>query len=159
MVKKTVLLFWLLCPMALFALSKIKTFQANFVQNITNEQAQSVTYKGRLSFKTPYFSKWIYTSPVQKKIYFNKNDVFIVDDLLEQVTVAKLNRQLNLSKLLKKAKRQKSNHYRAKFANTIYNIFLKTRPSPKSPIKMVWTTASLSLLPNKKPISLYQEVV
>jgi outer membrane lipoprotein-sorting protein len=104
-------------------LPKIKTFSANFNQKIINNYNQNVVYTGKVLFKKPYYSKWIYKNPVDKIIYTNKNQLIILDNDLEQISISKLVNQINFIDLFKNAKKISKNHYKTIYLDINFDIY------------------------------------
>ncbi len=104
-------------------LSNLKSISANFTQLITNSSHNTIKYQGKMyAKKQNNLALWIYTKPVEKKIYYRDGNIVILEPELEQVTFAKLNKVPNLITILKGAKKISDNQLVAKFNNTKYTI-------------------------------------
>jgi len=97
---------------------KFKTFQANFNQTITNTSNTTIKYSGKLFLKQPDKILWQYTTPVEKNVYINGNSVMIAEPELEQVILSKLDKEVNLFKILQDSQTISKNKYQ----NTINGI-------------------------------------
>ncbi len=128
--KKIVFLFLTLMGTTLFcnSLAKLESFESDFRQIITNDQNSKIIYKGKLyAKKDKNLALWIYTSPIDKKIYYSEGKVVIVEPELEQAIFAKLDKVPNILSLLKKAKKVSKDTYITTFNNTNYKITLKNK--------------------------------
>ncbi len=109
-------------------LAKLESFESDFKQIITNDQNSKITYKGKLyAKKEKNLALWIYTSPIDKKIYYSEGKVVIIEPELEQAIFAKLDKVPNILSLLKKAKKVSKDTYITTFNNTNYKITLKDK--------------------------------
>jgi outer membrane lipoprotein carrier protein len=98
------------------------TISSDFNQTITNDENSKITYEGSFYATTESKALWIYKSPIEKKIYFNKNQVVIVEPDLEQVIVTNLQNIPNLTELLKSSKKIKKDLYEAIYEDMKYEI-------------------------------------
>ncbi len=106
-------------------ISNLKTFESNFKQTITNDQNSHITYHGKLyAKKDGNQALWIYTNPVDKKIYYSSGKVVIIEPELEQAIFAKLDKVPNILSLLKQAKKISKDTYITTFNNTQYRILV-----------------------------------
>jgi len=127
--KKQIFLFLTLMGSSLLSatdIPELQSFTANFKQTIVNEQNSHITYHGKLfAKKEQNKALWVYTSPIDKKIYYSKGKVVIIEPELEQAIFAKLDKVPNILTLLKKAKKIAPNTYVTTFNNTRYTITFK----------------------------------
>ena len=103
---------------SLFAFGEnIQSFEANFVQTITDETGKVLTYKGKMHTKRPSFVLWDYTEPARaaKKLYMNKTRAVLIQPLLEQATISQLNNDMNFFEILASAKMVDQTHYKARY--------------------------------------------
>ncbi len=104
-------------------LTNLKTISSNFTQLITNDSHNTIKYQGKMfAKKQNNLALWIYTSPVEKKIYYRDGNIVILEPDLEQVTFAKLNKVPNIITILKTAKKISNHKLVAKFNKTKYTI-------------------------------------
>jgi len=104
-------------------LTNLKTISSNFTQLITNSSHNTIKYQGKMyAKKQDNLALWIYTSPIEKKIYYRDGDIVILEPDLEQVTFAKLNKVPNIITILKSAKKVSKNKLIATFNKTKYTI-------------------------------------
>ncbi len=103
-----ILLSICLFSILLFAKININSIKANFVQTITNDQNKTIKYSGKLFAKKNGFVLWIYQKPIQKKLYFLKNKVVIIEPDLEQAIFAKTDK---IPKILNIIQNIKNNNY------------------------------------------------
>lgn len=108
---------------ALFAsIDNITSFQADFVQKITDDKQKTLSYKGHIKALKPQYALWQYVKPVKKEIYINELKVAIVEDELEQVIIKKLSSNIDMFRLLKTAKKISKNRYITKYNDTDFYI-------------------------------------
>ena len=126
--KKRVFLFLTTLSSTIFAsgISDLKSFESDFSQTIINNQNSRIVYQGKLyAKKDNNQALWVYTSPVDKKIYYSSGKVVIIEPELEQAIFAKLDKVPNILTLLKQAEKIGENRYVTTFNNTRYTISLK----------------------------------
>lgn len=102
-----------------------KTISSDFSQTITNEENSKIVYTGRFYATTDAKALWIYKTPLEKRIYFSKNQVVIIEPELEQAIITNLNDTPNLTEILKSAKKIDKNIYEASYSDTKYTILVK----------------------------------
>ena len=85
-------------------ITDITTLKARFVQTVTNDQNQTITYEGRVYLKPPHRGLWIYDTPVEKSIYLTPEAITVYEPELLQATVLRPRNELNLLKIFKEAK-------------------------------------------------------
>ncbi|PHR55447.1 MAG: hypothetical protein COA44_10350 [Arcobacter sp.] len=97
----------------------LQSFEADFVQTITDETGKVLTYKGKMHTKRPNFVLWDYTYPPRaaKKLYLNEERAVLVQPMLEQATITKVRSGMNFFKILTSAKRVDDTHFRARYHN------------------------------------------
>ena len=126
--KKRIFLFVCLLGTSLFAadIQNLQSFSASFKQIVHNDQNTRITYSGKLyAKKQNNQALWIYTDPIDKKIYYSGGKVVIIEPELEQAIFAKLDKIPNLITLLNKAKKIGEHTYRTTFNGTDYTIMFK----------------------------------
>ncbi len=108
------------------SIADLKTFSADFEQNIVNDQQSRITYKGKLyAKKQNNQALWIYTDPIDKKIYYSSGKVVIIEPELEQAIFARLDKVPNILTLLQKAKKIGEGRYLTTFNKIDYTIIFK----------------------------------
>ena len=125
--KKTIFSFLILTSSTFLSadISTLQTFESNFKQTIINDQNSRITYHGKLyAKKDKNQALWIYTSPIDKKIYYSGGKVVIIEPELEQAIFAKLDKVPNILSLLKQAKKVSKDTYITTFNNTQYKILV-----------------------------------
>ncbi len=123
--KIVILLFITLLYLYGFKLSDIKTYQANFIQTITNPQNKILKYKGNIYIKYPSSILWNYKEPIEKDIYIKQSIVTIIEPDLEQAIITNLEKNINIFDIFKNAKLISPNNYKALFNDTDYYINVK----------------------------------
>ncbi len=99
-----------------------ENFKANFKQSITNAKKKIINYSGTVRFSNHVNLKWNYLKPTQKEVCTNSTELVVIDHDLEQVSIYRINKGFNFSKIIKKAKLHSKNIYVAKYENTNYTI-------------------------------------
>ncbi|MDD3462950.1 MAG: LolA-like outer membrane lipoprotein chaperone [Sulfurospirillaceae bacterium] len=103
-------------------LDNFKSIESDFVQKITNDEKKTIVYEGKLYLRDDNKAFWQYTKPVQKQIFFNGNNVLMVEPELEQVVITKLDSTPDIGRMLKEAKEIGVGKYIAKYKDTTYTI-------------------------------------
>jgi outer membrane lipoprotein carrier protein len=122
--KKSLLAAALLTSSLLSAnITQLKSLESNFKQSIVNDQNSRITYKGKMyATKENNQALWIYTTPIEKKIYYKNGSIVIIEPELEQVIFAKLSKVPNVLTLLNGAKKISQNKLQTTFNNIKYTI-------------------------------------
>ena len=123
---KNIIIF-LFFSITLFAneFTDIKTFEASFIQTITNPSGSKVLYKGSLHIQNPSKIKWQYKNPIQKSVYIKKHTVTIIEPELEQAIITKIDKEINIFTLLKNAQKITNEEYLSNFNNVNYTLTIK----------------------------------
>jgi len=119
-------LFLTLSLLSSLAFSEIHlpdNFRANFSQNVTSTKKKVIHYSGKLRFSDKQF-KWSYIKPSKKEVCTDGLELMVVDHRLEQVSVYYVSEDLDIAKILKKAKLHSKNIYVAKYQGVQYTIQL-----------------------------------
>ena len=101
-----------------------ETFQANFIQKITNTKKTVIHYSGKVRFSDQSLFKWRYETPTQKEVCSNGLEIMVVDHDLEQVSVYLIDKGFDIAKILKKAEPKSPGIYLAEYENKQYTIQL-----------------------------------
>jgi outer membrane lipoprotein carrier protein len=88
----------------LLANNNIRTYQASFIQVITNPSGKKINYTGTVYIKQPNKMVWRYKIPIKKYVYMNNTDIIIDEPELEQAIFTTLNDEINLIELLNNPK-------------------------------------------------------
>jgi len=121
---KILLLLPLLLSLA-FALQIPQTLQANFIQTVTNEHNQTLIYRGKIYYEAPYNSKWIYTFPSPKTICVSKENIIIIEEDLQQVTIYQNHNHIDFNQLYSDAVPVEKNKYITHFLDNQYHLTTK----------------------------------
>jgi len=119
------------CSFLLAGIFDFSTISSDFKQTITNEENSQIVYEGSFYATTQKKALWIYKQPVEKKIYFNKNKVTIIEPELEQAIITNLQNTPNITELLKKSVEKENGLYETIFENTTYRIYTKNNEIQK----------------------------
>lgn len=103
------------------------SFKANFIQQIKNPKGKVIKYRGKIYYNYPDTTKWLYNSPTKKEVCSSDGKIIVIDHDLEQATYYKINRGINLAKVLSKAKHHKGNLYVTRYKGKYYTIVLNKR--------------------------------
>jgi len=103
-------------------LKDINTFEASFKQSIINSSNKEIVYNGYIYIKEPANIVWKYTQPILKDVYIINTKVTIVEPELEQVIMSKMDKEINILKLLKNATKVTSNKYVSSIDNRNYTL-------------------------------------
>ncbi len=108
---------------SVFALSfDYETFEASFVQTITNKLGKKIVYSGKIIAKKPNYALWEYTKPVKKSVYVNNDTIIVYEPLLSQAKYLKKKNAISLDEILKKAKHEGGDEYSAKDGDITYRF-------------------------------------
>jgi len=108
---------------SLFAFGEsIQSFEADFVQTITDEEKKTLTYKGKMHSKRPDLVLWHYTEPINKKIYITKIKAIIVEPELEQAIIKRLQGEIDFFGILASAKAVDDTHYQATYKEIEFTL-------------------------------------
>jgi len=107
------------------SIDTVTSFEADFIQNITDEKGKVLSYSGHVYASKPQFAKWNYLTPVQKGIFISPFNITIVEPEIEQVIIRKIESNFNFFQMIKNAKKIKKNTYEAKYKNSIFTIIQK----------------------------------
>ncbi|PAF53328.1 hypothetical protein BKH42_06310 [Helicobacter sp. 13S00482-2] len=126
---RVLFLFFLLCVSANSDdLDKdIKTFRAQFIQNVRGDSSVKASYEGIIEAKAPGFAKWIYFKPLKKEIYIDGRDVVVYEPNLFQATITHLKQETDFISILKKAVISKDGRYCSKVGDTSYMLTFKDK--------------------------------
>jgi outer membrane lipoprotein carrier protein len=103
-------------------IKELNSFQANFIQSITDDKKKVLNYKGDVVATKPQNARWNYTSPISKQVYINAHVVTIVEPELEQVIIKNINSNFDFFHLVKNAKQISKNSYEAFYKETKFLI-------------------------------------
>ena len=117
---KILLLF--MATAAFASLNNINSFEADFKQNIVDDQNKTIAYYGHVKATKPQYALWTYTKPIDKQVYILENQAIIVEPELEQAIIKKIGNNFDFFRLIKNAKRIKDDVYLARYNNTTFII-------------------------------------
>lgn len=103
------------------------TIKSNFIQTIISPEGSKLKYEGNFYAKKPNLALWNYTKPMEKSIYYLKENVIIVEPELEQAIMSKIKNIPDIPSLLKKAKKDKDGNFYTMFDDTKFTIKLKNK--------------------------------
>ncbi len=106
-------------------LEDLKTFKADFTQIVMNESKKSIEYKGKVFIRSDSKVLWKYKTPIIKNVYIIDETVIVDEPELEQAIYTTLEKEINILKLLKDAKKIDANLYKTKLYEVDYFITLE----------------------------------
>jgi outer membrane lipoprotein carrier protein len=119
------LLVTLLAITPLFAIGEhTETMRADFVQTITDDRNNTITYRGDMLAKRPYKAMWHYKEPVEKRVYITAKRVTVVEPELEQAIIKKIGDNIDILAILASANKEKNGTYTAHYNDKAYHITL-----------------------------------
>lgn len=101
-------IFWLLVLALWLNAATFETLSSRFVQTVVSPEGTTLTYTGSVHANAKDQALWIYETPVEKKIYFNKTEVLILEPDLEQAITASLQQAHNLMGFLQEEQTQQT---------------------------------------------------
>ncbi|MDD2789300.1 MAG: LolA-like outer membrane lipoprotein chaperone [Sulfurimonas sp.] len=121
---------YILLPFALFSLSfasieNINSFEADFIQSVTDEKNKVLNYSGKVTALKPQNALWKYTKPVQKDVYMSPQSITIIEPEIEQVIIRKVDSNFDFFHMISKAKKIKENRYQTSYQDTLFDITTK----------------------------------
>jgi outer membrane lipoprotein carrier protein len=106
----------LLCSTISFAnIKDINSFEADFIQTITDDKNSSLNYTGHITASKPQNAIWNYLTPVKKDVYINRFSITIVEPEIEQVIIRKIKSNFDFFMMIKNAKKIDENTYIANY--------------------------------------------
>ncbi|WP_072680752.1 LolA-like outer membrane lipoprotein chaperone [Arcobacter sp. LA11] len=106
-------------------LENLKSFEAEFIQSVTNEANKTIEYKGKVFIKNSGKVLWKYETPIIKNVYVLDNIAIVDEPELEQAIYTTLENSIDIVKLLKDAKKVENNKFEAELYSIKYIIFLE----------------------------------
>lgn len=110
---RTLLLLFFLAGTLFGFAESVRSLSADFTQTITDDTNTTITYTGHLDAVRPDMAVWRYTSPVEKSVYVIGHRVTIVEPELEQAIQKSFREEIDLFKILSKAKKIDGDTYLA----------------------------------------------
>jgi len=104
-----------------------ENFRASFSQSITSTKKKVIHYSGKIRFSNKKQFKWSYVKPTKKEVCTDGLEIMVVDHDLEQVSVYYVSEDLDISKVLAKAKLHSKDIYVAKYQGVQYTIKLDNK--------------------------------
>ena len=110
-------------PISLFAsFNNLTSFDADFVQTITDEKNKELVYEVHIKALKPQNALWEYTKPIDKSVYINSFNVIIVEPEIEQAIIKRLKTSFDFFNMIKAAKKTSDNQYTTLYGDTIFTI-------------------------------------
>ena len=106
-------------------INTINQFEADFTQNIVDDNNKTIVYKGHIRASKPQYALWQYTQPVEKEIYIRDNRVIMIEPELEQVIYKTMDSSFNFFSMINKAKKVTKNVYEATFRDKHFFIVME----------------------------------
>lgn len=103
----------------------IKSVKASFKQEVKGERgAIPAIYHGMLYAKDNKV-KWEYSVPLKKEVYLQGDSAYIYEPDLKQVTIGRLNENVDFIHILKSVKKNEKGEYQTTIADITYTIIEK----------------------------------
>lgn len=116
-------IFLALLTSSLFAFGeKIQSFEADFVQVITDEENKTLKYKGKIYSQRPNQVMWHYTDPINKKIFIQDRRAVIIEPELEQAIIKRLQGELDFFTILTSAKTTDNTYYKTNYKDIDFTL-------------------------------------
>jgi outer membrane lipoprotein carrier protein len=116
----------LLASASLLAAPKdLNSFNAKFVQTITDDNGKTIRYSGELWAAKPQNALWVYQKPIQKSVYVNAQKVTVIEPAIEQVTLRTLENEIDFLSIVQKAKKVDNDTYAATVKGQTYTVTFK----------------------------------
>ncbi len=119
---KKLLLIALLSSEIFAFFDTINTFEADFIQTVTDDKNKVLTYNGNIFASKPQNALWRYTTPISKDVYINQSTVTIIEPEIEQAIIKKIDSNFDFFKIIKDAKKVDENIFIAKLGNSSFII-------------------------------------
>jgi len=104
---------------------QLNSFDADFVQNITDDKNKTLLYSGHIVATKPQSALWNYTKPIKKDIYISEYSVTIIEPEIEQVIIRRISSNFDIFHLIKNAKEIQKNRYLTTYKNTKFHITIQ----------------------------------
>lgn len=116
----------LLVSLTLFASPKdLNSFNSKFIQTIIDDNNKKIVYSGELWASKPQNALWAYQKPIQKSVYVNGSKATVIEPQIEQVTIRKLDDEIDFLQIIQKAKKVENDRYTATVKGQSYTVLFK----------------------------------
>lgn len=115
----------LACATLLAAPKDISSFNAKFVQTITDDSGKTIRYDGELWAAKPQSALWVYQKPIQKSVYVNAQKITVIEPAIEQVTLRTLENEIDFLSIVQKAHKVDNERYTATVKGQTYTVTFK----------------------------------
>ena len=120
------LLATLLCSTLSFAsINNITSFEANFIQSVTDDKNTSLKYSGYIAAQKPQNAVWNYMKPIKKDVFITERSVTIIEPEIEQVIIRKIESNFDFFMMIKNAIEIDKNTYKAQYKKANFTIKMK----------------------------------
>ncbi|WP_297441191.1 LolA-like outer membrane lipoprotein chaperone [Sulfurimonas sp.] len=107
------------------SIENLQYFDADFIQNIKDDNNKVIKYNGHIKAAKPQYALWEYKNPINKQVFILPNKVVVIEPDLEQAIIKKLSTNFDIFTLIKNAEKKGKGIYIASFRNTKYTIEIK----------------------------------
>jgi len=122
---KQIFTLLLLANISMASINTINSFEADFIQNITDDKEKVLTYNGHIIASKPQNALWRYTDPIKKEIYIDRFEITIVEPEIEQVIIKSVESNFDFFKMIQNAKKIKKDTYETLYKDTKFTITTK----------------------------------
>ncbi len=117
-----IFLYLTTATLALASFDNITSFQADFIQSVTDDKKKVLTYNGNVIASKPQNAIWIYDKPINKYVYINSNRVTIIEPEIEQAIVKRIESNFDFFNMIRNAKMIQKDIYVAVYNNSKFTI-------------------------------------
>ncbi|MEA3553697.1 MAG: LolA-like outer membrane lipoprotein chaperone, partial [Campylobacterota bacterium] len=103
-------------------IKNINSYEAVFTQSIINSSGKEILYNGKIYIKQPSQMLWKYNDPIEKFVHINNKNVTIIEPDLEQAIMSRLEKEINIIKLLKDSTKVDETTYKSTLYDKVYTI-------------------------------------
>lgn len=103
-------------------IKNLKSFKADFSQQITSSSGNIIDYTGVVFIKSDGKILWKYKTPIIKNVYVLNNYAIVDEPELEQAIYTQLENEINIIQLLNESQKINENSYIAKIDDIDYLI-------------------------------------
>ncbi|MHC3994375.1 LolA-like outer membrane lipoprotein chaperone [Thiomicrolovo sp. ZZH C-3] len=103
----------------------IRSFSADFTQQIVDDTNKTITYEGHVDATRPDKAHWHYFKPVEKSVFVIGHKVTIIEPELEQAIVKTFRDEIDLFKILANAEKLDDETYLATHKSQQFTIKIR----------------------------------
>jgi len=124
---KLLLLYFTFVSLLFASFENINSFEADFIQTITDDKNKILNYEGKVIASKPYNAVWNYSKPITKNVYINSNSITIVEPEIEQVIIKDITSSFDFFHMLQNAKKITDNSYVTEFNGKKFSLIVRDK--------------------------------